>query len=497
MDNETENFKFLFRMSIIIAIMYAVCFYKNQTGIACGVFGMFLTFTFWWLIIKKKNKNITFWDISYGMSSILLSFVPAVSDNGFIIFGSKILLIIIYIKWSVHIRYNVEQIEVIRNISVMFDFFFAALSQIFSPFTDIRHRSISGNNSMSVSNNGYREEYQKKDKKSDCKRQVLLGIIISLPALFVILGLLASADAVFRNMILSVFNGGDNIVTIFEWLLMVAVGFLMAYCSGKVLLQRKINITPIVINQADTVTGVTFAAIFSIVYVLFCGVQAVGMLNTGGNMLPQGYTYARYARTGFFQLLVVCMINACMVIACRIKFRMSGMLKKLLTVISVCTYIMLVSSAYRMILYIQHYNLTFLRILVLWSLVVIAVLMIFVIWFIFDNHIKLFEYALLSFTVLFLIFAFMKPDNMIAEYNIRNFETEEKTDEHYLINHLSMDAADTIISHKFEEENKKVIYCRRIVQKYEKSDKNDLRKFNWSRYRAYKRAKKYLESVNR
>lgn len=496
MNNETENYKFLYRISIIIAIMYAVCFCKNQTGIACGVFGMFLTFTFWWLKIKKEKKIISIWDIFYGLSSILLSFVPAVSDNVFIIFVSKILLIIIFIKWSIHIRYNVEQIELIRNISVMFDFFFASLSQIFSPFTDIRHRSISGDNSMSVSNNGYKEEYQKKDKKSDFKSQISIGIIISLPFLFVILGLLASADAVFKNMILSVFNGGDNIVNMFEWLLTAAIGFLMAYCLGKVLLQKKIIITPTEINQADTVIGVTFAAIFSVVYVLFCGVQAVALLNTGGNMLPQGYTYARYARAGFFQLLIVCMINVCMVIACRIKFRMNGMLKKLLIVISVCTYIMLVSSAYRIILYIQHYNLTFLRLLVLWSLVVIAVLMIFVIWFIFNNHIKIFEYALLSFTVLFLIFAFMIPENMIAEYNIRNFETEEKTDEHYLLNHLSMDAAGAIISHKFEKENLKVSYCREIVQKYEKSYKNDLRKFNWSRYQAYKRAKKYLESVN-
>lgn len=51
-------------------------------------------------------------------------------------------------------------------------------------------------------------------------------------------------------------------------------------------------------------------------------------------------------------------------------------LKVIMTVFSCCTFIMIASSAMRMILYVQTYQLTFLRVLVLWALVVISLLLI-------------------------------------------------------------------------------------------------------------------------
>ena len=91
--------------------------------------------------------------------------------------------------------------------------------------------------------------------------------------------------------------------------------------------------------------------------------------------LPEGYTYSSYARQGFFQLLAVCIINLIIVLVCLGFFRESRVLKGILTVISLCTYIMVASSAYRMILYIQICQLTFLRIIVLWALAVTALVL--------------------------------------------------------------------------------------------------------------------------
>ena len=496
----SENFKIklLLKLSLAIAVVYAVCFCNNHTGIAYAVFGIFFASMLWWLIVKKKCRKIGFWDISYGLGSIFLNVIPAISANEFVFMVSRLLLVIILIKWTIHISYNVEKIEFIQNISIIIDFIFSALSQIFAPLTDVRQ--IKGTDKAHMNNGIIGNSDNLTEEKLSNKMQIIIGIAISLPILFVVLELLASADVVFKYVITGAFVGTDNIQTITKLLFTALVAFLISYCCGKALLQRGIRVTGMKIKKADTVVGITFSGIFSAVYLLFCIVQIAALVNTSGTMLPNGYTYAKYARTGFFQLMVVCLINICMVIACRLKFNMNGILQKLLTIISACTYIMTASSAYRMVLYIQNYNLTFLRILVLWILIVIAVLMVFVIWFIYDEEIKLFEYGLLSVTILFLIFAFIKPDNMIAKYNLQNFESNVNADAKYLINNLSLDAADTIISNeisgKFVNEEIMTGYCKSIVNEYENCYKNDFRKFNWSRYQAYKKAKEYLKLYN-
>ena len=74
--------------------------------------------------------------------------------------------------------------------------------------------------------------------------------------------------------------------------------------------------------------------------------------------------------------LQVCILNLMIVLVGINLFKESKILKTILCVISLCTFVMIASSAYRMILYIRFYYLTFLRIFVLWALVVIALLMI-------------------------------------------------------------------------------------------------------------------------
>lgn len=493
--SKNYKLKLLFNLSVAIAVVFAVCFYNNQTGIACAVFGIFIVSMFWRLIRKKKNGRMGFWNIAYGLCCILLSLIPMITDNLFISFSGKMLFIVILIKWTIHIYYNVDKIEFVRNISMIFDFVFAAISQLFSPFTDIK-RVAKKEDLKTFDRETEEDGTGKPEEKQSYKKQIFIGIVVSIPVLVVVLYLLASADVVFRNILLSVFKGADNIVVLIKWLLTSFIGFLAAYGCGRALIQNKIKINDVEVRKADTVVGITFAGIFSAVYILFCGIQIAALLNTKGNMLPEGYTYAKYARTGFFQLLIVCIINVCMVIACRFKFNINGILKKLLTVISACTYIMIASSAVRMILYIRNYNLTFLRMLVLWALMVIAVLMIFVIWFIYNPEIKLFEYALISVTVFFLLFAFIRPDNIIAGYNIRNYKDDEHWDVYYLTKNLSMDAAEMIVSGEEVIDNpyEMGIYCENIVSEYEDKYKHDIRKFNYSRYQAYKKAKSYLKT---
>ena len=127
-------------------------------------------------------------------------------------------------------------------------------------------------------------------------------------------------------------------------------------------------------------------------------------------------------RSGFFELVFVCIFNIVLVLCTLAYFGSLRVLRVLLTIICGCTYIMTVSSAYRMLLYIASYQLTFLRVLVLWGLVMIAVVMTGVLVYTYDQKFSLFRFVLVALTVGWLCFSAAHPDYWIASYNIAAYE---------------------------------------------------------------------------
>ncbi len=53
---------FLILVSAIVALAYAICFYNNSTGIACTVFGIFITSVLARVIVHKKKRKLKHWD---------------------------------------------------------------------------------------------------------------------------------------------------------------------------------------------------------------------------------------------------------------------------------------------------------------------------------------------------------------------------------------------------------------------------------------------------
>ncbi len=481
-DMDRKKIKELFIESIIFGLIFTICFYNNVTGAACVVFAIVLGI----MLIRKELKNKgrlrvkSYFNI---VCLILLSAIAVFSDNDFVNIAGKLIFIIVAIKWLLHIHYEVENIEFVRNIIVFLSIAFKGLTEIISPLNDYLEyiKSGKGENDVGNTDNGK-------------KKQILLGILMAIPVLFVVTMLLSSADAVFGNMVSGIFSGLSSIGTLIKVIIFFALGFFIYYCIERTMLRKEIVLDNVEINKKNAVTGITFTTIISIVYIVFSFIQITVLFTAGESMLPEGYTYARYARQGFFQLLFVCVINVIMVIACRLMFSENKVLRIILSVISGCTYIMMASSAYRMILYVKNYDLSFLRILVLWFLVVLAVIMAGVTAFLYRETFPLFDWILYTGTVLFIVFAFARPDAVIAKYNIENFN--ENSDAYYLMGNLSYDAVSEIIggSVKLENINEKEIanYCKDIVISYEREFKGDIRKFNYSRYAAYKEAKEYV-----
>jgi len=95
-------------------------------------------------------------------------------------------------------------------------------------------------------------------------------------------------------------------------------------------------------------------------------------------------------------------------------------LKVIMTIMSLCTFVMIASSVMRMIIYIRYYYLTFLRIFVLWMLAVLFLMFIGVLITIYRENFPLFRYGVVMVTVLYLALSFSRPDYIIARVNIAN-----------------------------------------------------------------------------
>ncbi len=141
-------------------------------------------------------------------------------------------------------------------------------------------------------------------------------------------------------------------------------------------------------------------------------------------------------------------MNLIMVLCCLKYIRTHKALNMVLTLICGCTYIMLASAWYRMMLYVKEYRLTYLRISVLWFLAMLAVLMAGVTLIIWKTKFPLFPYCLVVVCVFYLALVWSKPGSIIAWDYVNHLDRDAVTDHDltYLYYGLSADAASAIAS---------------------------------------------------
>ena len=428
-------FSFIGTGSCIYAFFYTLLLYKNHSGITYPFFvgGTCLFFFFY---LKKSGITAKKFSRFIITSLILLGINTCTTDSGVLIFFNKFGIFLLFFYMILHNLYEDRDWDIPKYAGAITNIICTSFVFIFRPFTD-----------LSLFLKIRREKENKPEGKG---KYVFVGVLISFPLLFVILILLYEADAVFSDICDRLFTLDFN----FTFLFGVSFLFLAVFFASYSILCRislhnlKENVTEK--KNLEPVMGITFTGILSIVYLIFCYIQVVYLFG-GFGTLPENYTYASYAREGFFQLVFVCIINLLLVLTCIRHFQENKILKGILTFISVCTYIMIASSTYRMLLYIQVYRLTFLRVFVLWALSVIFLLVSGALIVIYREKFPFTRYCLITVTILYLVFSFSHPDYWIARYNLSNPVSESDTGTensfrsnfNYLEN-LSSDAAPVI-----------------------------------------------------
>ncbi|MBO4696507.1 MAG: DUF4173 domain-containing protein [Lachnospiraceae bacterium] len=477
-------------ISVLYAVLFTVCLYQAPHGITYPLF-MIITVSVYGAMMRMLGEEVKNSSLVLMAGIVILSVHVATTGSIWLILIDKALILMLLFMLFLHNQYNDRSWDVTRYCEAMLDFTFTTFSYLPNPVTEfaaIRRRKAET------------EEVHgsdKKDRKESPVRYVLIGLILSIPLLLLVVPLLASSDAVFSEALLKMtrnvfeFQVDEGLLIILLMLIGMTIGaFALFTCFSKKI--DRLCKEPRDERTRNPLIAITMLSVALLVYGFYCVIQ-IYYLFLGEGKLPEGYTYASYVHEGFYELVFVCLINLVLVLFCRKFSKDNGVLRALLAGICVCTYIMLGSSLYRMILYIEAYGLTFLRAFVLWALAVIALVMAAALALVFKASFPFVRCTAAAAVVTWAVFAFSYPDRWIAEYNIKNGYDRE-----YTLNDLSSDAVPVIVDLWDEAAAKDVSYSAEAFERAHKKDirKKDVRNFNLSEYRARKAMERLKESHN-
>lgn len=399
LDVVAADFGFIGGLCLAFGVAGTFFLYKNPSGITYPLY-VAMVYGLCWLILSRKGISVKRGSWFMIAVSLLIGISTCMTADTTIHSLNRLALFLLFCVFVLHQRYSDRQWNIGKYMIAIVLFLCRALGFLGCPFS-----------------HGVRFFKSIHNRKYKNVVWVLAGICVAVPTAVVLSVLLASADRVFESMLDWVVTEFLNPFTMISIAFQVIFAVVAMYClicsawAGEISEEVKDR------RNAEPVIAISFMGLIGLVYLLFCAIQVV-YLFMGRGRLPEGLTYAEYARQGFFQLLFVAVLNLVMVLLCLKYFRRSRVLNIVLLVISLCTYVMIASAFYRMVLYVRQYHLTYMRVLVFWFLAMLAVLMIGVVVLIFKNRFPLFWHCLAVISVFYLALAWMKPDYQIARYNL-------------------------------------------------------------------------------
>jgi len=421
-----QKFELLGFGSILYGIVYAFCMYRNLHGITSSILVM-MTFAYGAFVLKKLGYELGKKHILYGVLGSLLGINLMFTLDGWVLFVDYIAIILVFVSGVFSVVCDNTDWDFTDHIMATVKHVFSSIAEIFDIFADWSSYS------------------DKKEGKNALTKYIVLGIAVSIPLVVVVLLLLSGADAVFGKMTEDLL-GDINISTIVGVIVTSVGAILGSYAWIVHFLNEGDYIKHKNKRNGEPVVLIVVGIALGLIYILFCGIQVV-YLFAGLGELPKGYTYASYAREGFFQLLAVCLLNLIIVLIGISRFKENIILKVILTVITGCTYIMVASSAYRMYLYVAQYQLSVLRLWVLWTLVWLSLMLTGALINVYKESFSLFRFSMIVTAVLYLMLAYARPAYVVAKYNLSGMYTAQEIDYSYIRYDLNPDAAGVILDY--------------------------------------------------
>lgn len=260
---------------------------------------------------------------------------------------------------------------------------------------------------------------------------VLLGLLCSLPLSILVLYLLMWSDAMFADRMEALFDMIPSFHFRYVWDLLLAIPVWMYLFGGFAATESRWTKPFIDMKRGRMLPGIIGYATVTpicVFYVMYIAVQFNYFTAAFGGTLPEEYSYATYARKGFFELCTVAVINLCVIGAMNLFLKRkedgtpSVAMKVYCTLLSCFTVLLIVSALSKMVLYIKEMGMTPLRVYTSWFMLVLVVFFVLIIVAQFTK-LKFCKAAFVSFTILFALLCFSNVDGMIAKYNVNAYHT--------------------------------------------------------------------------
>lgn len=484
---ETQ-FPFFGLMSLLYGMIFAFCMYSNFNGVTFPIL-IVVTILFGVRYVKKIGLTIQRYTWIYILGMILLAISSFMTTNAFIIFFNWVGIFLLFVVMMIHQFYkdlNWSFQVYFRNIIVVIGI---TLGSIVYPF---RHAAA--------------YIAPKSSKQKRIAMYILVGAVITAGLLLLILPLLVHSDRIFE-MYFGNITSHIQFGNIFGICMMALIMCILCYAFFSALCRyQPEEETETRGKKCNPIVGITFTSVIAVIYLFYSVIQIIYLFIGQDGGIPAEITYAEYARSGFWELLFVSIINFLMVLVSIYLFQENKILKGILAIICMCTFIMIFSSAYRMWMYVDVYHLTFLRMFVLWFLGTLTLVMLGTILSIYKKKFPLFRYIMLVVGCCYIVFSLARPDYWIATYNIANTENMNMGELNYLVYSLSDDAAPAIAKIQPQEitwsENDYWYYDdleqpKNVLKNYFSDIKGryrnlDIRKWNYAKMQAVKEAEQYL-----
>ena len=283
--------------------------------------------------------------------------------------------------------------------------------------------------------------------------QVIKGIGLTVPFLIIFLLLFSSADLIFQKHFSGLFDIGLNVETVFRSILVLVVTSIFVGAYSYVF-----RTAPAVLLEQQPCGAYTLGRIETSIllgsvgalFALFILIQITYLFGGEGAFLSQGFTYAEYARRGFFELIIVAVISLFLLwmtekYVVKEDAGHTFLFKALSSVLIVEVILIMTSAFLRLSLYEGAYGFTTLRVYSHIFIIWLAVVFLFLLYKVFrDKRETAFAFrvfiSVIGFVVAMNVF---NPDAFIARHNIELFILKGKLDFAHL-SQLSDDAVPAI-----------------------------------------------------
>lgn len=292
---------------------------------------------------------------------------------------------------------------------------------------------------------------------------VLRGLLLALPVLFVFTALLAMADTIFANTVEMAFSldivsrlfnwtGHGVMIVLAAWLLVggLAYGVMRRYGRDD---QSRFEATlqqiprHFSLGYIETITLLTAVNLLFLVFVI---IQFTYLFGGLAYLQVENFSYAEYARRGFFELLLVVMLSISLILglnwlARRESKRQIRLFNSLSTLLIGLVLVMLASAFRRMMLYEAQFGYTEMRLLVYVFMLWLGPLLL---WFVLTlwRRPDRFAVGVLVAALGFLVtLNLLNPDAFIARQNLARYVATGDLDAVYLTS-LSEDATPYLLA---------------------------------------------------